>query len=111
MGAMGEEQKQEAEEVVGIGIFQAAEQGHSAAQHMMGLMCYQGQRVPQDYVEAHMWLELAASRASGDDQKRYADARDLVAKKMTPQQIAEAQRRAREWKPKVGEDKGAGPIK
>jgi hypothetical protein len=46
-----------------------------------------------------MWLNLAASRASGDQQKTYADARELVAKKMTPQQIAEAQRRAREWKP------------
>jgi TPR repeat protein len=61
-----------------------------------------GHGVPQDYAEAHMWLNLAAWRASGEDQKKYADVRDSVAKKMTAQQIAEAQRRAREWKPKVG---------
>ena len=39
------------------------------------------------------------SRASGAGQKRYAAARDGVAEKMTAQQIAEARRRAREWKP------------
>jgi TPR repeat protein len=59
----------------------------------------QGRGVPQDYVESHMWYHLAASRASSDHQKRFADARDQVARKMTPEQIAEAQRRAREWKP------------
>jgi len=57
--------------------------------------------VPQDYVQAHMWLNLAASRVSGDDQKKYADQRDDIAKKMTAEQIAEAQRQAREWKPKM----------
>jgi hypothetical protein len=45
-----------------------------------------------------MWLDLAASRGS-DKQKIYALGRDHVAEKMTPRQIAEAQRRAREWKP------------
>ena len=34
--------------------------------------------------------------------EEYAASRELVAKKMTPQQIAEAQRRAREWKSKSG---------
>jgi len=51
--------------------------------------------VPQDYAQAHKWFNLAA--ASGD-----ADAvsnRDRVAAKMTPAQIAEAQRLASEWKP------------
>jgi hypothetical protein len=52
-------------------------------------------------------MNLAASQASGDDRKKYAEVRDEVAKKMTSQQIAEAQRRAREWKPK-GESKGVG---
>ena len=58
-----------------------------------------------------MWYNLEASRASGDHRKEYADAREKLAEKMTLQQIAEAQRRAREWKPKSGEDKGAGPVK
>ena len=42
-------------------------------------------------------LNLAASRASAEDQKEYADARDAVASVMTPQQIADAQQRATEW--------------
>jgi hypothetical protein len=59
--------------------------------------------VPQDYVEAHMWLNLAASRERGAFQKAYASERDSLTDQMTPAQIAEAQRRAREWKPKAGE--------
>jgi uncharacterized protein len=47
-------------------------------------------------VQAHMWLNLAASR-SGD--ATMVKSRDLVAAKMTPDQVAEAQRLAREWKP------------
>jgi hypothetical protein len=57
-----------------------------------------------------MWLNLAASRSSGDDQKKYAGARDLVGKKMTANQIAEAQRLAREWKPKNGGDPAGRPM-
>ena len=70
-----------------------------------------GQGVPQDYLEAHMWLNLAVSRASGADQQKWTAARNLVAEKMTAEQIAEAQRRAREWKPKRGESRGGSPIK
>jgi hypothetical protein len=44
-------------------------------------------------------LNLAASRLNGDGRKRYSEGRDAVALKMTPAQIAEAQRLAREWKP------------
>jgi hypothetical protein len=53
--------------------------------------------VPQDYVQAHMWLNLAA--AHDDEVKLATVARDELAAKMTPDQIAEAQRMAREWKP------------
>ncbi|MEE8494655.1 MAG: tetratricopeptide repeat protein [Nitrospirales bacterium] len=74
----------------------AAEQGHAGAQAQLGLMYTKGQRVPQDYVQAHMWLSLAA--AQGD--KRAPKRRDRLAKKMTPAQLAEAQRLAREWKAK-----------
>jgi hypothetical protein len=47
-----------------------------------------------------MWFNLSASNSSGDYQGQGAKARDEVAGKMTPGQIAEAQRLAREWKPK-----------
>ena len=56
-----------------------------------------GQGVTQDYVQAHMWFNLAA--AQGDEIPRKN--RDAVAERMTSEQIAEAQRLAREWKPKV----------
>jgi hypothetical protein len=74
-------------------------------------MYYEGQGVAQDYVEAYMWLNLAASRASGDKQTKFAAEQDRVAKKMNSQQIAEAQRRAREWKSKSGGDKDGRPMK
>ena len=80
----------------------ATDQGRDDAQFNLACMYESGQGVPQDYAEAHMWLNLAASRSSGDNQKKFADKRESIAEKMTSQQIAEAQRRAREWKPKSG---------
>jgi TPR repeat protein len=56
-----------------------------------------GQGVPQDYVEAPKWRNLAASRASAENQTQYAETRDALAKQMTPAQLAEAQTLAREW--------------
>ena len=55
-------------------------------------MYEQGQGVVQDYVRAHMWAFLAA--LSGD--AAGAKTRDIIAKHMTPQQIGEAQKMARE---------------
>ena len=64
-------------------------------------MYYFGRGVPQDYIEAHKWLNLAASRflASEADKRAHAlKNRDIVARQMTRWQIAEAQRLARQWK-------------
>ena len=71
----------------------AAEQGYTEAQNDLGLMYEEGQGVAQDFVQAQMWYNLAASK--GDENARKN--RDIVAGKMTPAQIAEAQRLAREW--------------
>ena len=51
-----------------------------------------GQGVPMDYVRAHMWFNLAAVKGDADAVKN----RDIAAKNMTPQQMAEAQKLARE---------------
>jgi hypothetical protein len=75
----------------------AADQGLAVAQNNLGLMYAQGQGVPRDYVQAHMWFNLAASQGNF---RRSVKARDAIASLMTPAQIAEAQRLAREWKPK-----------
>ena len=81
----------------------AAEQGMADSQVNLGLMYYYGQGVSRDYIMAHMWLDLAASRYPASVRKNLYDAvhyKDIVNSLMTPAQIAEAQRLAREWKPK-----------
>ncbi|MGA7103948.1 MAG: tetratricopeptide repeat protein [Candidatus Deferrimicrobiaceae bacterium] len=81
----------------------AAEQELPEAQVNLGIMYYKGQGVPQDYILAHMWLNLAASQYPASVKKSMDDVvhyRDIVDAKMTPAQVAEAQRLAREWKPK-----------
>ena len=57
----------------------------------------EGEGVPQDYVEAHMWYNLAASQLTGEARELVVENRDWVAFRMTPEQIAEAERLAREW--------------
>ena len=74
----------------------AAEQGHTVSQSALGIMYYVGEGVPQDSVLAHMWLNLAVSKG----QEEVVELRDAIATILTPQQLAEAQRLAREWKPK-----------
>ena len=74
----------------------AADQGFAEAQFNLGGMYGSGQGVPQDFVQAHMWFNLAAAQGNENGKK----GRDLVAKIMTPQQIAQAQELARNWKPK-----------
>ena len=59
----------------------------------------EGEGVPQDYVEAHMWYNLAAAQQVGEDRDLTVVFRDDVAELMTTEQVAEAQRRAREWTP------------
>jgi TPR repeat protein len=78
----------------------AAEQDHARPQCNLGVMYTYGHGVPQDYVLAHMWFNLAASRIDPSDRDRAVENRDIVASAMTPAQIAEAQKLAREWKPK-----------
>ena len=80
----------------------AADQGYAEAQLNLGALYNAGRGIPQDYVTAHMWLNLAAAQRTSPLTDAAATARrrrDLLAARMTPEQIAEAQRRAREWTP------------
>jgi TPR repeat protein len=74
----------------------AADQGHARSQYALGSMYFNGWGVPQDYVLAFMWFDLSAARGH----QAAISARDHVAKQMAPTQIAEAQNRARGWRPK-----------
>jgi len=88
----------------------AADQGDPAAQLNLGTLYYHGRGVLQDYVESHKWLNLASARFLPGDSDKRARAlknRDLVARKMTPSQIADAQLLARDWKPRVDSETAA----
>lgn len=80
----------------------AAEQGEADAQCVVANLYVRGEGVQQDYVQAHMWFNLASARSSDPDtRRRAAEARDMVAKAMSPGQVALAQRLAREWRPRL----------
>ncbi len=74
----------------------AAEQGDVIALLNLGAMYGNGYGVQQDYVQAYIWFNFAAAQSNDTARKN----RELVAEKMTRAQIAEAQKLAREWKPK-----------
>jgi len=78
----------------------AAEQGYAKAQYNLGLLYYNGQGVTQNYILAHMWLDLAVLHFPTEMREEAVKSRDLVASKMTPAHIEEAQRMAQKWKPK-----------
>ncbi len=73
----------------------AADQSEPRAQLQLGLMYNIGLGLPKDHVLAYMWLSLSAAQGFQDATKM----RDDLAEHMTPEQIAEAQKLAREWKP------------
>jgi uncharacterized protein len=56
-------------------------------------MYYNGNGVLEDYAKAHMWFNLVVVNGSENGGK----AGDLIVKEMTSDQIAEAQKMAREW--------------
>ena len=75
----------------------AADQGHANAQHSLGFRYANGRGVPQDYVQAHMWSNLAASRSTGEVRDTIVKSRNQAADQLTPAALNEAQRLAREW--------------
>lgn len=75
----------------------SAAQGEAKAQLYLGLQSAFGQGGPVDLVQAHMWYSLAAENGH----LGAAVYRNDLAKQMTPAQIADAQKRARERKPKT----------
>lgn len=73
---------------------QAAERGNQLAQYTLGYMHEKGLGMNRDEVQALMWYSLAAIQ--GETKARAA--RDRITVWMTPAQVAEAQRRAREFR-------------
>ena len=81
----------------------AADLGEARAQYNLGLFYAEGAAGVPDNVSAHLWFNLAAAHfpaSATGDRDAAVNFRDLVARKMTRDQIAEAQKLAREWQPK-----------
>ncbi len=81
-----------------------AERGGSfahSAQRQLGRIYSKGEGVPQNYIEAYKWLILAALEPDESLAKHYVEARDALRLKMSPQQVAEAQKLAKEFKTKL----------
>ena len=73
----------------------AANAGDAKAMLALGRLYVQGLGVPQNYVQAHMWFSLAASRFEAEAVKE----RDALAVRMSPEQVAKAQELAAAWQP------------
>ena len=76
-------------DVVAVNLYRkAAEQGYAEAQYSLGLMFYFGEGVPRDYVQAYAWMSIASAQLNDDLIK---DAKEIVAKSMTGDEITRAQ--------------------
>jgi TPR repeat protein len=76
----------------------AAEGGHAESQYNVAISYGQGNGVGMDWIEAFRWIILS-------DQGGYQKAREvrnMVSQQMTAQQIQEAERRAKAFRPRGG---------
>jgi peptidoglycan hydrolase-like protein with peptidoglycan-binding domain len=71
----------------------SAEQGDPASQYMLGQLYQEGLGVRQDYVQAHMWYDLAAAKG----QDRALESMRTLERYMTSSQIADARTMATRW--------------
>ncbi len=85
-------------------IRRAAERDYPLAQYVLGVAYEEGQGVPQDFVQAQFWFNLATDKldAEGYEGELAEDAmmrRDGVSGQLNAEQMAEARRLTREWRP------------
>lgn len=73
----------------------AADQGHSFALFDLARIYRSGEGVPKNDVLAYKWFNILAALHDDEISRR---AREELGRKMTPAQIAEAQRLSSEWK-------------
>lgn len=81
----------------------AAEQGDADAQASLAAMYSAARGTSQNYVQAHKWFNVAALRFPPSERVKRAQAirnSERLAEKMSPTQIEEAKRLARDWQPK-----------
>ena len=71
----------------------AAEQGVTEAQYNLGIMYFSGDGIPKDIMQAYTWIDVAALGGN----ERAQDSRDLIESEMSPEQIEEARKLAKEF--------------
>ncbi|HEY5073940.1 MAG TPA: trypsin-like peptidase domain-containing protein, partial [Pyrinomonadaceae bacterium] len=86
-------------------MMQGAERGDPTAQNALAIMYENGDGVPRDYVQALKWHTIAAS--SGEE-RAFAQMRDSLEARLSPNQIARAQELATAFTRKSTQ-KHAGP--
>jgi uncharacterized protein len=69
----------------------AGAQGNAVAQLSLGYAYHKGEGVEKDFVEAYAWWNLASTT-----EEKAAKNRDILEKTMSPQQVADAQKRTKE---------------
>ena len=79
----------------------AAEQDYTQAQHNLGAMYGSGQGVKRDFVQAYKWLNICAAKGNAG----CVTQRDLIAKKLKPGQVGDAQRLSTQFKPQKEAEK------
>jgi len=89
----------------------SAEQGNPYAQTSLAGLYGNGKGVAQNYIVAHTYANLASNSQGYDGSQRSwaRGVRDDFARVMTPDQVAEAQRRAANWVAQGGDKDGYGP--
>ena len=75
----------------------AAQQNYAEAQFNLGILYARGRGVAQNDVQAYLWLHLAARQ--GHASAVYG--LEIIARRMPPAQVAEAQVLARAWQPQA----------
>lgn len=72
----------------------SAENGYAFAMYSLALLYRDGEGVERNDIEAHKWFNLA-SALNFDPRSMFQ--RDLLAHRMSSEEIAEAEKRAQEW--------------
>ena len=76
---------------------QAANSGDPFAAASIGILYNFGKGVKRDCVQAYMWYEVAIARLTSGDRDSVVEMRDALTGSLTPQQISEAQSRAKRF--------------
>jgi len=82
----------------------AADHGDGLAQDTLGNCYLEGNGVPKNYVEAYKWFSVACAQAMPMPTSKFR--LTLVGRLMTPEQIAEGQRLASEFRPRKALEPG-----